>query len=120
METWIKGGLIFVESDVIRWTESVFQNPPSQRRKKKAVYVGKREVIAEVLASADARGFMKLRVQTCKAVSTREGFSVIGLKKNDELNRKQTTLCKGGLQRLKWRDEATRLLMESKFLIPDK
>jgi hypothetical protein len=47
-EEWIPCGSSFIEADLVRWTEGVWEKPP-RRPKGKAVHIGERVVIAQIL-----------------------------------------------------------------------
>jgi hypothetical protein len=120
MEVWIECGKAFIKADVVRWKEGVYAEPMRRRKKKSArsnaVRTGEREVIAEVLGEADAKGFVTLLVRGCRIVSEKEGMNVLTLKPATEIKRQQKTLLKGYVERLQWSDEAARALIASRFL----
>lgn len=119
MQRWIECGDGFIQADVVRWKEGVFEAPLTRkrrRRKGRAVHTGEREVIAEVLSSADERGFVTLLTRACRIVSVKEGRKVAPLKTETEIRRQQKTLLKGGVERLEWSDETARALVASRFL----
>jgi hypothetical protein len=47
-EEWVPCGSSFIEADLVRWTEGVWEKPP-RRPKGKAVHIGERVVIAQIL-----------------------------------------------------------------------
>lgn len=120
MLTWIECGDGFIQSDVIRWKEGVFETPLTHRRRRRrkghAICTGEREVIAEVLSNPDERGFVTLLTRGCQIISVREGRKVLPLKIETEIRRQQKTLLKGGVERVKWSDETARALVVSMFL----
>lgn len=94
----------FIEADVIRWEEGVFD----RRRGKKASRIGERVVVAEVLKSG-ADGWVRLLIRAC-AISLDEiaGRRVPGLKSETEIRRANKTILRGKPERLLWSDESAR------------
>lgn len=80
MVFWIACGDGFIPADVIRWIEAVFDGPFGRNGRKarrgKAVRVGERELVAEVLGLADEKGFRRLLVRACRIVSARDDVPV--------------------------------------------
>jgi hypothetical protein len=66
MAEWLRTDRDFVEADVVRWTEAVFK---PRRNKGKAVKIGERFVVAEVLREQD--GWVHLLDRQRKFVSAR-------------------------------------------------
>ena len=109
---WVPCGRGFIEADVIRWNEGVWQKP--RRRRGRAVNVGDRVVIAEVIR--DDGGWVGLLVRGCTIASEKPGRKVLPLAKNMDVRRKRHTIEKGKPERLLWSDESARALLVSKFL----
>jgi hypothetical protein len=109
---WIPCGSGFIEADVIRWNEGVWQKP--RRRRGRAVNIGERVVIAEVVR--DEGGWLDLLVRGCTVANEKPGRKVLPLAKNTEVRRKRHTIEKGKPERLLWSDESVRALLVSKFL----
>lgn len=103
-----------MEADVIRWNEGVFR---ARRRKGKALKLGERMVVAEVLREAE--GWVHVLVRHCELVSVQTGTlprQVPLLQKSTETKRKRKTIERGKAERLLWSDESARSLLASKFL----
>jgi xanthine/CO dehydrogenase XdhC/CoxF family maturation factor len=109
---WIPCGGGFIEADVIRWNEGVWQKPRGRRGR--TVNAGERMVIAEVIR--DEGGWVDLLVRDCTIASEKPGGKVLLLAKNAEVRRKRRTIQKGKPERLLWSDETVRALLVSKFL----
>jgi len=113
MTKWIPCGNGFIEADVIRWKESVWEKP-SRRRTARAVNAGERMVIAEVIRDKD--GWVDLLLRECTIISEKPGWLLKPLPKNLEVRRKRRTIERGNPERLRWSDEAVRAGLNSKFL----
>jgi hypothetical protein len=109
---WIPCGSGFIEADVIRWNEGVWQKP--RRRRGRAVNIGDRVVIAEVIR--DEGGWLDLLVRACAVSSEKPGRKVALLPKGQEVRRKRHTIERGKPERLLWSDESARAVLASRFL----
>ena len=109
---WVPCGSGFIEADVIRWSEGVWQKP--RRGRGRAVNVGDRVVIAEVIR--DDGEWVDLLVRDCTVANEKPGHKVLPLAKNAAVRRKRHTIEKGKPERLLWSDESARALIVSKFL----
>lgn len=107
---WIPCGGGFIEADLIRWNEGVWQK--SRRRRGRAVNIGDRAVIAEVIR--DDGVWVDLLVRGCNVSSEKPGRKVLPLAKNMDVRRKRHTIEKGNPERLLWTDESARSLLVSK------
>lgn len=115
MAEWIATGEHFVEADVIRWQERVYQT--RRRGRSKAVKIGERRVVAEVLRDVD--GWVSLLIRHCELLSVETGRlarTVPVLEPGTEVKRKRQTIVKGKAERLSWTDENVRSIIVSKFL----
>lgn len=110
---WIPCGDGFIEADVVRWKESVWEKR-SRRRKARAVNAGERMVIAEVITDKD--GWVDLLVRGCTIVSETPGWLLKPLLKNLAVRRRRRTSERGNPERLLWSDESARAILASKFL----
>jgi hypothetical protein len=108
---WIPCGSGFIEADVIRWNEGVWQKPRGRRGR--TVNAGDRVVIAEVIR--DEGGWVDLLVRDCTIAIEKPGRKVLPLAKNVGVRRKRRTIQKGKPERLLWSDETVRALLVSKF-----
>src|SRR5678816_727273 len=101
MEAWLEGGRDSIKGDVLRWTEPVFEERRSRARK--PVYLGEREVVAELLSeTTDSKGLLTLLVRYCAIVSTSKNANAAHpplLDTATEIRRQPKTLLKNGLQR---------------------
>jgi len=114
MAKWIPCGNGFIEADVVRWKEGVWERR-SHRRNARAVNVGDRVVTAEVVRE-DADGWVYLFTRACAMSSEKPGRKVTLLAKGQEVRRKRRTFERGKPERLLWSDESARALLASKFL----
>jgi hypothetical protein len=112
MAKWVPCGSGFIEADVIRWKEAVWEK--RQRLRGRAVNAGERMVTAEVLRDAD--GWVELLVRECTIVSEKPGWLLKPLPKNVEVRRRRRTIERGNPERLLWSDESVRAGLNSKFL----
>lgn len=115
MTQWIPVGDDFIVADMIRWSEGVFKN--RQSKKGRAVKLGERVVIAEVLR--DEAGWVALLVRSCEVVAARIGRTVSEvpvLPKDTTMKRKRATISRGKAERLAWSDESARAVLASRFL----
>ena len=112
---WIPCGSGFIQSDVIRWTESVWRKP--RRNRGRAVNIGERLVIAEVIH--DDGEWLDFLVRDCSVTRETHGLQYMLLAKNAELRRKRHTVEKGKPERLLWSDETARALLVSRFMVGD-
>jgi hypothetical protein len=114
MNEWIPVGGGFIEADIIRWKESVFEKCG---RRGRSVRAGERIVVAEVLKGVDKDGWVHLLIRRCEIISETQGRAVrtmlpIGTK----TKRKFKTIVRGKAERLLWSDESARAVLASKFL----
>lgn len=114
MGQWIACGSGFIEADVIRWKEAVWERRgPRQGR---AVKIGDRVVIAEVLRDADEEGWVYLLIRGCEVFPGKTEKKIEALPKGKEVKRKRATVARGKPERLLWSDEGARALLASRFL----
>jgi hypothetical protein len=114
MGQWVIVADDFIEADVIRWKESVFQ---SRNRKAKPIRLGQRLVVAEVLRREGE--WVHCLVRHCEFVSVQTGLlerQIPLLRSGAETKRKRSTIAKGNAERLLWSDESARSLIASRFL----
>jgi hypothetical protein len=107
MTPWIQCGDEFLEADVIRWKEAIWEQ--RGRGKGRAVKIGEREVVAEVLREDDDGAWVRLLVRACTLLADKTyGRRAHPLKPGEEIRRKRTTLARGHTERLAWSDESVR------------
>lgn len=107
MAEWIPIGQGFIVADVIRWKEGIFERRGG--RKGKAVRIGERQVVAEVLSEPDKDGWVRLIVRKSETTWIKPGrLFVPQLDKNEEAKRKYQTLVRCVTERLAWSDESAR------------
>jgi len=93
----------FIEADVIRWTEAIWERPKGKPSK-----VGERVVTAEVIRR-DADGWLTVLVRNCVILwENSDGRKNFSLRRHEELRRKITTIERGSPERLPWSDESVR------------
>jgi hypothetical protein len=111
---WISCGDGFIEADVIRWREGVWERR-SFRRNARAVNVGDRRVTAQVLQEDDEE-WVHLVVRRCEMVSEKFGRKITLLAEDEEIRRRRRTITRREPERLLWSDETARGALVSKFL----
>ncbi len=114
MGQWVETGDHFIEADVLRWKEAVFQ---TRRRNGKSVKIGERLVVAEVLR--EDSDWVYLLVRHCELASTMTGrlprqVPLLGI--GQATKRKRRTISRAKPERLLWSDENVRSVIASKFL----
>ncbi len=107
---WISCGGGFIETDVIRWTDGVWQKP--RHRRGRAIHMGDRLLVAEILRDQD--GWLDLVVRGCTVTNEKPGHSVSVLAMDADIRRKRRTVEKGNPERRLWSDETARALLVSK------
>ncbi len=107
---WVRCGSGFIEADVIRWTEGIWRK--ARRNRGRAVNVGERMVIAEVIR--DDGEWVDLLVRDCTVAKEIPGTQNPLLAKHAEARRKKHTIAKGNPERLLWSDETVRALLVSR------
>lgn len=106
MSGWVFCQGDFIEADVIRWKEPIWENRgPRQGR---AVRIGDRLVTAEVLAEDEETGWVTLLVLDCDNLSTPPKRMIALLARGVSVRRKRKSLEIGRPERLLWTDEAAR------------
>ena len=105
MTEWIPCGSGFIEADVIRWTEGVWQTP--KRGRGRDIKIGDRIVTAEVVRE-EAEGWIQLLVRDAATIREELGYPLPILAKEVEVRRKRQTIEKGNPERLLWSDESAR------------
>lgn len=118
VEQWISASEGFIQADVIRWTEGIYEK--RRNKKAKSPRIGERQVTAEVLEATDD-GWLKLLV--LGSVVTKDDYAgsrLPPLKPSDQIKRARKTVERGKPERLLWTDESARAAVcdESKFLGP--
>ena len=115
MAKWTPCGNEFIEADVVRWKEGVWEKR-SRRKNARAVNVGERTVTAEVLRE-DGTDWVHLLVRASSVLSEKPGRNKMAmLPKGEEVRRKRTTLARGNAERMLWSDETARGALISRFL----
>jgi len=119
MAGWIPVGADFIEADVIRWTEGIFN--PQRRMKTKPERLGQRLVAAEVLEKG--RDWVHLEVRHCELIAFRSGDlpeAMFLLRAGTTMKRRPSTIAKGAPERLAWSDERARsILIQEDEQAPD-
>ena len=103
---WVSAAEGFIEADVIRWTEGIYER--RRGKKGKSRRLGERLVAAEVIEATND-GWLKLLVRACTV--TKDDFSgarlpplIIG----ETIKRARKTVERGRPERLSWTDESAR------------
>ena len=103
---WVSAAEGFIEADVIRWTEGIYEK--RRGKKGKSRRLGERLVAAEVIEVADD-GWLMLLVRTC--VITEDdyvGSTIQTLRIGETVKRARKTVERGKPERLLWSDENAR------------
>ena len=96
---WIVCGAEFIEGDVIRWQEGVFDSSPYNRQER--VRIGDRTVTAQVeFDPDDLNTLMELRVLTSDGTRA--------YKNGEMIRRARHTVSSADTERLAWSDEEAR------------
>ena len=109
---WILIGHDFVECDVIKWTELVWERKgPKKRVQTKKI--GEREVIAEVVEEDEEEGWVYLNVLKSRVTWVRSGYwkrRMRVLPGGEIIRRKRHNIVRKGetVYRLPWSDESAR------------
>ena len=114
MTKWVSCGSGFIEADVIRWKEGVWERR-SRRKNARAVNFGDRIVTGEVIQD-DGDGWVRILVRRSEIVSEKPGRRIAPLPKESEIRRKRSTIERGKAERLLWSDETARGALISRFL----
>lgn len=114
MTVWLECADGFIQADVIRWREGIWQRrgPKGAR----AIKLGDREVIAEVLDGPDEEGWVTLLVRDCRILTphVKDGH----IKAEEQVRRKADTIRRGKPSRLRWSDETARGLIRGSRFVP--
>jgi len=98
-QTWVVCGAEFIEGDVIRWHEGVFQS--SRYDRKHRVKVGERSITAQVLFDpTDQNELLELQVLASEGTNP--------FKPDELLRRARRTVSHEDTERLAWSDEEAR------------
>src|SRR5262249_40400694 len=114
MAGWIECGKNFIEADVIRFREPVWENRgPRQRRgqKVKGRRIGERTVTAQVIAEDQEAGYVLLLIGACGSQRDKAlppNIDVMMLNKGEERWRARKTIERRGPERQLWVDETAR------------
>lgn len=118
MGEWIKCGKGFIEADVIRWQEGVFEDEGGAAGRRRSgrrripVRIGDRRVTAQLLEEDRKRaGYVKLRIVSCVEMPLpgRRSNVGMGIAAGTETKRAIKTILKGRPERLRSPDESARL-----------
>lgn len=103
---WISAKDGFIEADVVRWTEGIYEK--RRGKKAKARRLGERQVAAEVIEAADD-GWLKLLVRACIITKDEYANSAIQpIRIGETIKRARRTVERGKPERLLWSDESVR------------
>ena len=115
MTEWVAVGGGFIEADVVRWQEGVWERRGPRGRR--VVLAGDRVMTAEVLREVDEKGWVSLNVVDCRVgVSRIHRRELVPIKSGTEIRRGYKTIMKGKPERLLWSDENNRALLSSRYL----
>jgi hypothetical protein len=97
----------FIATDVVRWTEGIYD----RRKRGKALRIGERLVAAEVIERGKD-GWVKLLVRACTITKDEfAGKPILPLKAGEHLRRGEKTILRGKVERLLWDDESARAMV---------
>lgn len=102
---WIECGGGFIEADVIRFWEGIWERR-GPRGRQRAVRIGDRVVIAEVLRD-EGDGWVVLLVLGCTLKKGVPSGKTL-LKEDVEIRRKRSNVSRRKVHRLPWSDEGAR------------
>jgi hypothetical protein len=114
MVEWIPCTDGFIEADIIRWQEAIWERRAS--RNNKGAKIGSRMVTAEVLRDDTKHDWVRLLVRGCVLLERFTQKDTVQPKNGDEITRKRATILRGKPERLLWSDEDNRskLVMEGR------
>lgn len=116
MGEWVSASDGFIEADVIRWTEGIYEKRRGKSGKSRRL--GERQVVAEVIEATDD-GWLKLLVRACTITKDDyAGSAMPPLRIGDTINRARKTTDRGKPERLLWSDESARAEVVSERLEP--
>ncbi len=109
---WIPVGADFVEGDVIRWREGVWDRR-GRMRKGRRVRIAEREIVAEVIADDQEGDWVYLNPLKSRVVSVKDGFGqwpIAALCEGTMIRRKRRTIVrqKEAVFRLLWSEDSVR------------
>ena len=99
-QEWIVCGAEFIEGDVIRWHEGVFD--PNPRNRQERVWIGERAITAQVVFDPEDLN-TKMELQVLASEGTR------AYKSGEGLRRARHTVSREDTERLAWSDEDARV-----------
>lgn len=103
---WVSAAEGFIEADVIRWTEGIYEK--RRGKKGKSRRLGERQVTAEVIEAA-SDGWLKLLIRATTVTKDDYAGSTLPQPKiGDTLKRARRTVERGEPERLLWSDESAR------------
>jgi len=98
-QTWVVCGAEFIEGDVIRWHEGVFE--ASRYDRKHRIKLGERSITAQVLYDPlDANEMLELQILSSEGTRP--------YRTDDLIRRARRTISRGDTERLEWSDEEAR------------
>ncbi|GER06682.1 hypothetical protein JCM17843_09920 [Kordiimonadales bacterium JCM 17843] len=98
-QTWVVCGAEFIEGDVIRWHESVYQ--PSRYDRNQRVKIGERGITAQVdFDPPDLNEMMELKVLASEGTNP--------FKTDEMIRRARRTVSREDTERLAWSEEEAR------------
>jgi hypothetical protein len=111
MAEWVPVGGGFIAADVIRWKEKVYH--PRRTQRGRAVRLGERLLIAEVLQGPDSKGWVRLLVRKCESLVEFTTRKLPAYLNGAEIKRARKTIMRGNPERLLWSDESARAVVAS-------
>lgn len=103
MDVWVKAEDL-IAADVVRWTEGIF----GRRRKGKALCIGERQIVAEVLERTDDAWVRLLVLSAVVTEAEFAGKTIPPLLPKEVIRRGGKTILRGKPERLPWSDESAR------------
>ena len=98
-QEWIVCGAEFIEGDVIRWQEGIFDSNPYNRQER--ICIGERTITAQVeFDPEDLNTLMELQVLACEGTRA--------YKNGEMIRRARHTVSRKDTERLAWSDEEAR------------
>ena len=106
MSTWVDCSSGFIEADVIRWHESIWDRRGS--RTAKPLRIGVRTVVAQVVREDLAEGWVWLEVRSYEITERYTQKDTGHLKVGEQIKRQRSTIARSKPERLLWSDEDNR------------
>lgn len=104
-DTWLSAR-DFIEADVIKWVEGIFER--KGKKNPRSVRVGERTVVAEVVRDGMGDDWALLLVLRSELTTSGTDGKARALEAGSTVRRKRATILRGSVERLQWSEEDVR------------